>query len=369
MPPLARIAGEAILAQVDVLHGRIAAADARLEQMFRTEPRAFGGAGRLGVEIGSAFIDLLLLLQPDAARRRVDDALARYPLDELPPRDRPYSNLVRFYAYVGDADRAAAFHEQHLAALSSDERERTDIRFQLDAERAAVAYARGGFDEALPELRRLADTSPCAICLLPDVGIVYRTAGQPDSAIAAFERYIETPMLFRIGNDALMMPIAHRTLAELYEERGDAERAIHHYNRLAELWAGGDPEVQPFVDAARRAVEGKAKDAGHAVSGAASKAKVPLVAGGAALAGAAGGLMVGAQARRHGGLRPSRRRPLVKMRSRDLAKAAREVGSFGAQVGHLASELQHVREEANGAKRRSPVEVVLEGLTARRSRA
>src|SRR5690606_18172267 len=254
LPPLARIAGQAILAQVDVLHGRIAAADARLEQMFRTEPRAFGGAGRLGVEIGSAFIDLLLFLQPDAARRRVEDALARYPLDELPPRDRPYLDLVRFYAYAGDADRAAAFHEQHLAALSSDERERTDIRFQLDAERAAVAYARGGFDEALPELRRLADTSPCAICLLPDVGIVYRTAGQPDSAIAAFERYIETPMLFRIGNDALMMPIAHRTLAELYEERGDAERAIHHYNRLAELWAGGDPEVQPFVDAARRAV-------------------------------------------------------------------------------------------------------------------
>lgn len=255
LPPLARAAGEAILAQVDLLHGRIAATNARLENMFRTEPRAFGGTGRLGIEIGAAFIDLLLFLRPDAARRRLADALARYPLDELPPRDRPYSNLVRFYAYAGDAERAAAFHEQHLAALSSDERERADIQFELDAQRAAIAHTRGRYDESLPEFRRLADTSPCAICLLPDLAQAYRIAGQPDSAIAAFERYIETPMLFRIGNDALMIPMAHRALAELYEEKGDAERAIHHYNRLAELWAGGDPEVQPFVDAARRAVE------------------------------------------------------------------------------------------------------------------
>jgi len=124
------------------------------------------------------------------------------------------------------------------------------------------------------------------------------------------------------------------------------------------------------VDSARHAIEGKAKDAGQAVGSAASKAKVPLVAGGAALAGAAGGLAFGVrQARRHRGVGMTiPRRPQVKVNSRDLAKAAKEVGSFGARMGQLASELQRAREEANG-KRRSPVEVVLEGLTARRSRA
>jgi hypothetical protein len=60
---------------------------------------------------------------------------------------------------------------------------------------------------------------------------------------------------------------------------------------------------------------------------------------------------------------------LVKVKSRDLAKVAKEVGSFGAQMGKVASELQNARMEANGGKHRSPVEVVLEGLTARRSRA
>ncbi len=121
------------------------------------------------------------------------------------------------------------------------------------------------------------------------------------------------------------------------------------------------------IESARRAVEDKAKDAGHAVGSAASKAKIPLVAGGAALAGAAGGLALGTRhRRRHGAFGMAMpRRPQVKVSSRDLAKVAKEVGSAGAQVSRFASELQQARE-ANGSRRRSPVEVVLEGLTTRR---
>ncbi|HET7590923.1 MAG TPA: hypothetical protein VFK14_12165 [Solirubrobacterales bacterium] len=113
-----------------------------------------------------------------------------------------------------------------------------------------------------------------------------------------------------------------------------------------------------------------AKQAGHAVGGAVSKAKVPLLAGGAALAGAAGGAVLGArQARRNGiAAKAFSRRPQVKVTSGDLAKAAKEVGGFGAQVGRLASELQQTREAAGNGAHRSPVEVVLDGLTARRSR-
>lgn len=105
-----------------------------------------------------------------------------------------------------------------------------------------------------------------------------------------------------------------------------------------------------------------AKDAGKTVGKAASKAKVPLLAGGAALAGAAGGIALGAhQARRHS------HRGIGKVVKRDdLTKAAKRVGTFGVQMGQLAGELQHAREDSNG-RHRSPIEVVLEGLTARRS--
>ena len=94
------------------------------------------------------------------------------------------------------------------------------------------------------------------------------------------------------------------------------------------------------------------------------------MAGGAALAGAAGGLALGMQRGRHHGGIAAPRRPQLKVDSHDHVKVAKEVGVFGAQVGHLASELQRTRESANGDKQhRSPLEVVLEGLTARRSRA
>lgn len=122
--------------------------------------------------------------------------------------------------------------------------------------------------------------------------------------------------------------------------------------------------VEHTAKDAGKSVERTAKNAGHSVGKAASKAKLPLVAGGAALVGAAGGLAMGAKQ-----MRP-RRRPQIKVTSRDMAHVAKEVGSFGAQMGRLASELQSVRQESNGAgKHRSPVEVVLEGLTARRSRS
>lgn len=103
----------------------------------------------------------------------------------------------------------------------------------------------------------------------------------------------------------------------------------------------------------------------------ASKAKVPLLAGGAALVGAAGGLVMGSRHGRHSGrlAKALPQKPQIKVDSRDVAKAAKEVGNFGAQVGHLASELKRARETANGSKHRSPVEVVLDGLTHRRSRS
>jgi hypothetical protein len=109
------------------------------------------------------------------------------------------------------------------------------------------------------------------------------------------------------------------------------------------------------ADKATSAAGNAAGKATNAVSTAAGKAKVPLIASGAVLAGAAGGAALGVrQARRH---------------PHGFAKAAKGVGALGVQAGHLASELQRNREATNGGGRhRSPVEVVLEGLTARRSR-
>ena len=112
-------------------------------------------------------------------------------------------------------------------------------------------------------------------------------------------------------------------------------------------------------------VEDKAKSAGQAVGKAAGTAKLPLVAGGAALAGAAGGLALASRRAHKGGIGSALRKPKIKIKSGDVARVAKEVGSFSTQVGALATELQRNREEAGNGKRRSPIEVALQGLTSR----
>jgi hypothetical protein len=110
-------------------------------------------------------------------------------------------------------------------------------------------------------------------------------------------------------------------------------------------------------------VEETAKDAGGKVASVASKVKVPLLAGGAALAAGAGGLALGArQAHSKSGLGG--------ISSKDVAKAARKVGDVGAQVGEVALEVRRARQATNGNGKihRSPIEVVLQGLTQRRPR-
>ncbi|HEU4393868.1 MAG TPA: hypothetical protein VFR04_09595 [Solirubrobacterales bacterium] len=113
--------------------------------------------------------------------------------------------------------------------------------------------------------------------------------------------------------------------------------------------------------AAGETAEETAKDAGRKVGRVASKAKVPLVAGGAALAGAAGGMAALSARRSH------RHRGLGGVNSKDLKKAAKKAGDVGAQVGEIALEVRRARERTNSnGAHRSPIEVVLQGLTSRR---
>lgn len=83
----------------------------------------------------------------------------------------------------------------------------------------------------------------------------------------------------------------------------------------------------------------------HTLQDAASKAKIPLmVAGGAVIGGAAGAAAVGSRSGQKvlGVKMPQPKR--VKIRSKDLRKAAKQVGSFGEQVGELTGELRRVRK-------------------------
>jgi hypothetical protein len=132
------------------------------------------------------------------------------------------------------------------------------------------------------------------------------------------------------------------------------------------------------VETAKKSVTKGARTAGQAaestaknVGSTAKNLKTPMIAGGAALGGLAGGLAVAA--RRNGrrkvlGVAMPRRSNAVST-TKNLASMAQQVALASQRLGELTTEVRRVREEAGKSQRRSPVEVVLEGLTSRRVRA
>jgi hypothetical protein len=113
-----------------------------------------------------------------------------------------------------------------------------------------------------------------------------------------------------------------------------------------------------------------AQNAGHAIGTAAGKAKVPAAAGGAALAGLVGGMALARGGRRKvlGVPVPGTRRPLVKVKVKTPRRNAgtKDLLDAGRRMAELATEVQMARQQTDSNRRRSPIEVVLDGLTARR---
>jgi len=103
------------------------------------------------------------------------------------------------------------------------------------------------------------------------------------------------------------------------------------------------------------------------ISTVAGKVKGPALAAGVALAGVAGGMLV--QSKRDSG------RKVLGMRvgksvgsvGRNLADAGQSAGRFTENLGAFAAEMRKTREAIDDrSKHRSPIEVVLQALTARR---
>ena len=239
--------------------GALAALRGRIEEgetLNRRAAAADAGADRPA----NALVDLLqvarrraLLLGDEAGAVAIlEEATDRFPLTSMPPLDRPYAELADAWAVVGRPERARALLAAYREAV--DSLYRGPDREVVARAEANIAAAEGRYEETL---RRMPDSDPrfCVNCALPARARAFDLAGRPDSAVAAYERYLARPAAFAFWGEDEMRAPAHERLARLYEERGDLEDAARHYAAFLELWAEADPELQPRVEAARARLE------------------------------------------------------------------------------------------------------------------
>jgi tetratricopeptide (TPR) repeat protein len=91
----------------------------------------------------------------------------------------------------------------------------------------------------------------CNTCLTYHLAVAQQAAGDEDEALATLEAYLRSGGAFALWHDRQTLGPSFLMAAEIYESRGDNDRAIENYTRLIDLWKNADPEFQPFVDQAR----------------------------------------------------------------------------------------------------------------------
>ncbi|HWP71597.1 MAG TPA: protein kinase [Gemmatimonadaceae bacterium] len=211
----------------------------------------------MGVRVGAlqkmlddSWIDAWYRGNIPRARATLDRAMTTFPLDSIAPIERPYDRLVELRAMVGDVPTAKAM----LAAFDRRraEAELLDDDLTRHAMLGHIALAEQRYDEAVREYSA-ANGNRCAICFNPEIARAYDLAGKPDSAIAALESYLttQTDPIDRTIEDGTSLAGSHKRLAELYDAKGNREKAMSHYAEFIELWKNADSDLQPHVQKAK----------------------------------------------------------------------------------------------------------------------
>ena len=181
----------------------------------------------------------------EAGIQIVEEALARHPLETLSPEDRPYPSLITLYADAGRPDRARTLMNEFESEVPEPVR-----RGDLDLHTAvgALALAEQRYEDAIAAFQARYDAGGgCAYCSLHRLGEAYERAGEPDSALAVYERAVNADELYRIYTWADAYAPTLKRVGEMYEERGESDKAVEYYNRFVELWENADAELQSQV--------------------------------------------------------------------------------------------------------------------------
>jgi tetratricopeptide (TPR) repeat protein len=178
------------------------------------------------------------------------EAEAGLSLDELNPLDRPYLDMAYAYATVGDASSARRLITQYETEVPSEFHPR-DANGRRWSE-SALRIAERDFDAAIAALQGNPDIE-CWDCMLEARAL--DLADRPDEAIAAYERYVDTPNLFDVYESQFVLASTYERLGQLYDAQDDGQNAVKFYAAFVELWAEADEDLQPRVRVAQDRLE------------------------------------------------------------------------------------------------------------------
>src|SRR5881296_1773273 len=242
--PTWQAAAAGTLAALGLVRGKLTVAEGQFRrEMAANEQRGVPGK-YLEDAIALAVMDAHYRNAPEAGRREVEAALRRHPLATIPAADRPYLGLAWLYAHLGRPDSARHFLAEYEAAVPEAVRRSEPFRHGAAAE---IAFAEGRVQDAIKGYRAWYDEDSCAVCGLYLLARAYERAGEPDSALAVYERAVTTPGYARAFEESATLGPTYRRLGELYEERGQLDKARDYYGRFIDLWKNADSELQPMV--------------------------------------------------------------------------------------------------------------------------
>jgi eukaryotic-like serine/threonine-protein kinase len=173
------------------------------------------------------------------------------------PKDRPYVWAATLFAWAGRPERArqllARYQAEDPAGAGAAQN-----RQSLAVAQGEIALAEGNSGEALRQFRAgdlEEDGAPtaCEACTAYNLARAYDQAGQPDSAIGEYERYLTVPPVAR--PDPIALAEVRKRLGELYDSRNERQKAVAHYTAFVDQWKSADPDLQPVVKTVKRRLD------------------------------------------------------------------------------------------------------------------
>jgi tetratricopeptide (TPR) repeat protein len=215
-------------------------------------------AGALRPPIAESWAEARLGLGRDRVLERLDSLMASPGFARVEATARPYDELAVLYAMAGRPQqaRAVAAEGERAVRASGPVGERLLSgrlhRMFGDGLQGALLLQGGRFDESATRFRRASAAFGGFLWWLPELGTALDRGGATDSALAVYERYLESTWNFRLYPDGIHLAPILRRAGELYEAKGDRVRAGQVYQRFVALWREADPALQPQVAEVRR---------------------------------------------------------------------------------------------------------------------